>query len=87
MVQNPFAVLPSVLARTPLSPLRVQVTDWADADGATCSTSCGGGTIKQERTITVEPTPATQRPCFDGIHGGRKRVSRHFIDRNSVWCT
>merc|ERR1719199_508669 len=35
-------------------PVDCEVTDWADADGATCSTSCGGGTIKQERTITVE---------------------------------
>ena len=23
----------------------------------------------------VYPSPATQRPCFDGIEGGRKRVS------------
>ena len=32
----------------------------------------------------VLPRPAAQRPCFEAIGGGRKRVSEAFIDKSSV---
>ena len=34
----------------------------------------------------VIPSPATQRPCFDGVEGGRKRVSDVFTHKNSGSC-
>ena len=34
---------------------------------------------RSSSTAHPVPSPATQRPCFDGIDGGRKRVSATFI--------
>ena len=47
------------------------------------------GAAQQEQLRNQQkalPSPATQRPCFDTIEGGRKRVSDTFTHKNSGSC-
>ena len=37
-------------------------------------------------SMLVLPSPATQRPCFDGMEGGGKRGSDTFTHKNSGSC-
>ena len=65
-------------------PLGVQAVRWACAPGAEAARAAffGDGLLKG-----VLPTPATQRPCFDTIEGGRHSTSGGRTTKNTLKYT